>query len=103
MLNKIRRSLLFVECAAAFLSPAAMATACNSFLNVGSINGITVVTANAGKDYSATLASSASFMLGSTSYSITRIIGFYLLSDDSDFSPLPALTSVGPPSLFTHD
>lgn len=103
MVSPTTRSLLLAGCAAASLSSAAMATTRNSFLDVGSINGITVVTSNAGRDYSVTLDGAANFMLGNTSYPITRVIGFYLLSDDVDFNPLPALANVGPPGLFVDD
>jgi hypothetical protein len=81
----------------------ALATTRSSFTTIQSITQVTAITSNAGLTYTVSLGANPSFMLNNISYSITDVIGFYLLSDDVDFSPLPALAQMGPPGAFFDD
>jgi MYXO-CTERM domain-containing protein len=81
--------------ALAVMAPASHATTRSSFLNASSISGVTAVTSNAGRSYTISLSASPSFSYHSDAYSITDLIGFYVLSDDNDFSPLPSLSTIG--------
>lgn len=85
------------------LAGAAQAATRSSFLQVSAYSGITVVSSNAGLSYTVSLSPSATFTYNSASYSITDIMGFYLLDDAGDFSPLPALANFGPPGTFSDD
>jgi MYXO-CTERM domain-containing protein len=96
--------MLALAAGAMLLSPlAAEATTRASFLTVTSVTGVVVVSSNAGLTYTVTVNAGAAFNYNSASYSITDIIGFYLLSDDDNYAPLPALAGFGPPGTFIDD
>jgi hypothetical protein len=81
----------------------AFATTRSSFTTIQSITGVTAITSNAGFTYTVSLGANPSFMLNDISYTITDVIGFYLLSDDQNLVPLPALSNFGPPGFFVDD
>lgn len=80
--------------AIAALAAPALATTRSSFTDVQLITDLTVVTSNAGRTFTVSLGANPTFKSGATTYVVQDLIGFYLLSDDVDFSPLPALTAV---------
>lgn len=96
-------SLVFAGCACAVLSTSALATTRSSFTDVDALANITAITSNAGLTYTVTMAAAPTFTLDSITYNITDVIGFYVLSDDLNFSPLPALLSFGSPGAFSDD
>ncbi len=73
----------------------ALATTRSSFSAVDAITNATAVPSNGGFTHTVSLSAGATFSIGSNVYSITDIIGFYLLSDDLDFSPLLGLPASG--------
>lgn len=72
----------------------ASATTRSSFLDVPVINGISVVPL-APLSFRVTLQPGASFSLGGTTYPIQNLIGFYALSNATDFTPLVSLPTIG--------
>lgn len=77
------------------LAAPAHATTRSSFHAVGTITNATAVPSNGGLTYTVSLLAGGNFTIGANVYSITDVFGFYLLSDDVDFSPLAALGSSG--------
>lgn len=98
-----RKTLLAAASLVAAVSGSALATTRSSFLDVSNISGLTINTSNAGYTYTVTVSSSPFFTYNSVNYPITDMIGFYVLSNDIDFSPLPALPNFGPPGSFSDD
>ncbi|MBS0196105.1 MAG: hypothetical protein JSR77_05050 [Planctomycetes bacterium] len=87
----------------ASIAGTASATTRSSFTDVAGISGISALVSNSGLSYTITVGNSASFTLNNVNYPIANVIGFYVLSDDIDFSPLPALANMGPPGAFSDD
>lgn len=76
-----------------FAAATASATTINSFLTVSSISGITV--SNAGPVYTVTLPAGSTFTVGSNTYNITDIIGFYMIAPGYNDGSQGALATVG--------
>ena len=90
------QKIAFASAAAlALASGAAHATTRSSFLDVKLIQDLSVVTSNAGRSFTVALGANPTFNYNSVTYTVQDLIGFYLLSDDVDFSPLPSLPAVG--------
>jgi LPXTG-motif cell wall-anchored protein len=92
----VRRSFRFVALAGLaipFATPA-LATTRSSFTDVDQISGITV-THLAGFSYEVSVDIAPIFEIGSQSYMITDVFGFYALADTADLTPLAMLSSVG--------
>lgn len=85
------------------LASGANATTRSSFLTVDGVASITAPTSNAGQTYTVTLGASPSFTLAGNTYAITDLIGFYVLSDDLDFTPLSAFSAIASPGPFSDD
>ena len=96
-------SLAIVGCALGALSTSALATTRSSFTNVDGLSNVTAITGNAGLTYTVSVGAAPTFTLDSITYSITDVIGFYVLSDDLNFNPLPALSNFGSPGAFSDD
>ena len=89
--------------ALALVAGSAQATTRSSFLDVDSIVQVTPITSNAGRTYTISLGANPKFIVGANTYTITDLIGFYVLSDDQDFSVLTPLETVTAPGPFTDD
>jgi hypothetical protein len=89
--------------ALALVAGAAQATTRSSFLDVDSIVQVTPITSNTGLTYTVSLGSNPTFSVGGHTYAITDLIGFYVLSDDTDFSVLSPLATVNSPGPFSDD
>jgi hypothetical protein len=96
-------SLAIAGCACAALAAPSQATTRSSFKEIDALSQVTAITSNAGRTYTVSVGATPTFTLDSMTYSITDVFGFYLLSDDADFSPLPALGSFGPSNAFSDD
>ena len=95
---------LLLSCAAlSIMASAANATTRSSFLDVNSIAQVTPITSNAGLRYTVSLGATPSFTLGASTYAITDLIGFYVLSDDQDFALFSPLLTVNSPGPFSND
>lgn len=90
----VRSSALLAAVAAGVFAGPTLATTRSSFLDVQLITDLTVVTSNAGRTFTVALGANPAFKSGTASYAVQDLVGFYLLSDDVDFSPLPSLASV---------
>lgn len=98
-------SIFTASAAAALLGAAtpSSATTRSSFIDVTAVTGITAPASGGGRTFTVTLAASPSFTVASTTYQVTDLIGFYVLSDSADFAPLPALPSFGLNDAFGDD
>lgn len=96
-------SLAVASCALAAMSVPALATTRSSFTDVDALSQVTTITSNAGLTYTVSVGAAPTFTLDSITYNITDVIGFYVLSDDLNFSPLPALLNYDSPGAFSDD
>ncbi|MBL8066266.1 MAG: PEP-CTERM sorting domain-containing protein [Chthonomonadaceae bacterium] len=71
---------------ASFLTVTSIAQTRNSFLAADSISGISVTTSNAGLTFLVQTSADPTFVYQSVTYHVTKIMGFYNLSDDDDLA-----------------
>lgn len=89
--------------ALAWVAGSAQATTRSSFRDVDSVVQVTPITSNAGRTYTVSLGAHPTFSVGGTSYAITDLIGFYVLSNDLNFSLISPLATVNSPGPFADD
>lgn len=82
-MNILKSSLLGFVLASAVT---ANATTRSSFLDVDSTNDITFIATNGGLTVDVILGTDPTFTIGSSTYHVTSVIGFYALSDDDDLT-----------------
>jgi hypothetical protein len=84
-MNSIKGRFLASICGLVVLS-SAFATTRSSFLDVDSSTDITFNVSNAGLTVDVVLGANPTFTIGADTYHVTKVIGFYALSDDDDLT-----------------
>jgi len=83
------------------MSSVAGAAQRSSFINVDSINNINAPTSAGGQTYNVAVGLGPSFTIGANNYTILSVIGFYVLSNTNDFTPLSTFSAM--PGPFVDD
>lgn len=91
------RTFAFALAGTGLIAASASATTINSFTPGASISGVTVsnLVQSPNLNFTVTLNAGATFTLGSNTYNITDIIGFYLLAPGYNDGAQGALATVG--------